>query len=167
MAKAGPSGAAAAADEEFLSGLCKEDKLGQYLGQIIEPQKNRQPASTNRISYEDWDLATHPDKLSIADAPVCYDLTIEIEIEDIKDGVRLTDHNAIRVYVLSHGVSQKEWPRRWPHRWPHDFMLDGEIRPNRCPIGPPVLIRATGIVFYPVFRGYLILGGGGLRRYNT
>lgn len=60
-------------------------------------------------------------------------------------------------------VPQKEWPGRWPH----DFMSDGELRPDRCPIGEPVLVRAAGIVWYPFFQGYLLLAGEGIREYKS
>lgn len=46
-------------------------------------------------------------------------------------------------------------------------MSDGELRPDRCPIGEPVLIRTAGIVWYPLFRGYLLLAGGGIREYKS
>ena len=73
-------------------------------------------------------------------------------IEQIKDGVRLSDANVFRVRTTRHSVKQKEWKTKWPY----DFIPDGDIKPNRRPIGKGVVIRACGMAFYPVFHSYPI-----------
>ncbi|KAJ5808701.1 hypothetical protein N7474_009970 [Penicillium riverlandense] len=49
--------------------------------------------------------------------------------------------------------------------WPYDFTVQGDIRTNRVPSGPPVIVWAHGLPFFPVYRGYYILTGREHARY--
>ncbi|KAK4865000.1 hypothetical protein LT330_001623 [Penicillium expansum] len=51
-------------------------------------------------------------------------------------------------------------------RWPSDFNSDGDIVPERWPMGDAVVIWAHGLPFLPVFGGYYILTGARLRHYT-
>lgn len=95
------------------------------------------------------------------ETPICDDLTIPVWA--IKNGVRLSDANVFRVCTTPHGVRQKEWATRWPY----DFMLEGNIWPDRRPIGSGVVIRTNGMGFYPIFQGYLALCGETAGRYTS
>jgi hypothetical protein len=44
-------------------------------------------------------------------------------------------------------------------RYPYDFDRQGDIDPNRVPSGPPPIIWAHGLPFFPVYKGYYILCG--------
>ncbi|KAJ5774266.1 hypothetical protein N7457_009162 [Penicillium paradoxum] len=44
-------------------------------------------------------------------------------------------------------------------RWPYDFDKSGDIDPNRVPSGPPPIVWAHGMPFFPVYKGYYILCG--------
>ncbi|KAJ5601968.1 hypothetical protein N7510_011502 [Penicillium lagena] len=49
--------------------------------------------------------------------------------------------------------------------WPYDFTVQGDIRTSRVPSGPPVIVWAHGLPFFPVYRGYYILTGREHARY--
>ncbi|PYH89994.1 hypothetical protein BO71DRAFT_434280 [Aspergillus ellipticus CBS 707.79] len=65
-------------------------------------------------------------------------------------GVRLT--NAWLYLVVKH------MPRLTrAERYPAEFDTLGHIQMSRTPTGPTVLIRAHGLLCYPVYRGYYVL----------
>ncbi|KAJ5156221.1 hypothetical protein N7492_009024 [Penicillium capsulatum] len=43
--------------------------------------------------------------------------------------------------------------------YPYDFLLQGDINPDRIPSDPCPIIWAHGLPFFPVFKGYYILCG--------
>ncbi|OQE26052.1 hypothetical protein PENFLA_c007G03296 [Penicillium flavigenum] len=44
-------------------------------------------------------------------------------------------------------------------KWPADFNSDGDIYPDRWPVGEPVIVWAHGLPFIPVFADYYALVG--------
>ncbi|KAJ5967452.1 hypothetical protein N7501_003700 [Penicillium viridicatum] len=42
-------------------------------------------------------------------------------------------------------------------RWPADFNTDGDIVPERWPMGDAVVLWMHGLPFLPVFSGYYLL----------
>lgn len=109
--------------------------------------------------YEE--LNSNHKAMTESETPICDDLTIPVWA--IKKGVRLSDENVFRVCTTPHGLPQKEWATRWPY----DFMLEGDVWPDRRPIGPGVVIRTNGMGFYPIFQGYLALCGETAGRYTS
>jgi hypothetical protein len=49
--------------------------------------------------------------------------------------------------------------------WPADFNYDGDIYPDRWPVGEPVIVWAHGLPFIPVLADYHALAGSHLRKH--
>ncbi|KAJ5735415.1 uncharacterized protein N7483_000540 [Penicillium malachiteum] len=47
---------------------------------------------------------------------------------------------------------------RWK-LYPYDFLMSGDINPDRIPTGPAPLVWAYGLPFLPVYKGYYVLTG--------
>ncbi|KAJ5352909.1 hypothetical protein N7452_001883 [Penicillium brevicompactum] len=134
------------------SGLCSFGESVSFLKDILQWGKNsvenfKRSKTVHATPYEEFNPDDETTESKVA---ICSDL--DIPIEEIKDGVRLSDANVFRIRTTKHGVKQKEWKTKWPY----DFISNGDIKPNRRPIGKGVVISACGMTFYPVFHSYPI-----------
>ncbi|KAJ6178514.1 hypothetical protein N7519_008975 [Penicillium mononematosum] len=73
---------------------------------------------------------------------------------------RLSD--ALAFLIAGHDVV----PQRSRYgKWPADFNSDGDIHPDRWPMGAPVVVWAFGLPFTAVYRDYYAMVGSRLRKY--
>lgn len=85
---------------------------------------------------------------------VCLTVTFNSDREPIfpPANTRLSDE---LVYLATKFLKSRERAIAYPY----DFDVKGDIDPNRIPSGVAPLVRAHGLPFFPVYKGYYVLCG--------
>ncbi|CAI7669935.1 unnamed protein product [Penicillium bialowiezense] len=143
-----------------LGSLFREEDVGHFLELSVDPPSSSMESASSYEDHTDGQTYRYEDE-----APICSDLTIAPK--DIKKGVKLPDVTVFRIRTGLYDPGQAVKQKLLPQYFPWDFMSDGEIRPDRQPIGKGVVINVGGMGFYPIFRDYIALCGEQAGRYTN